>query len=155
MALGPLEYLVVGFEGNQFTGQILTELRAAQEKGIIRVIDLLVIKKNEQGNVSALELSELSEEEARPFGFLAGKLLNIFEPDDVEVTARPMPSNSAAGLLLFEHTWAIPLKQAILNAGAVARVGGLVAPEVVRSIEAEIVAEAAEKNQAALTAAKE
>lgn len=155
MALGPLEYLVVGFEGNQFTGQILTELRAAQEKDIIRVIDLLVIKKNEQGNVSALELSELSEEEARPFGFLAGKLLNIFEPDDVEVTASQMPNNSAAGLLLFEHTWAIPLKQAILNAGAVARVGGLVAPEVVRSIEAEIVAEAAEKNQAALKAAKE
>ena len=155
MALGPLEYLVVGFEGNQFTGHILTELRAAQEKGIIRVIDLLVIKKNELGNMIALELSELSEEEARPFGFLAGKLLNIFEPDDVEVTASQMPNNSAAGLLLFEHTWAIALKQAILNAGAVARAGGLVAPEVVRSIEAEIVAEAAEKNQAALKAAKE
>ncbi len=154
MALGPLEYLVVGFEGNQFTGHILTELRAAQEKGIIRVIDLLVIKKNEQGNVSALELSELSEEEARPFGFLAGKLLNIFEPDDVEVTASQMPNNSAAGLLLFEQTWAIPLKQALLNAGAVARAGGLVAPEVVRSIETEIVAEAAEKNQAALKASK-
>jgi len=155
MALGPLEYLVVGFEGNHFTGHILTELRAAQEKGLIRVIDLLVMKKNEQGNVSALELSELSEEEARPFGFLAGNLLNIFEPDDVEVTASQMPNNSAAGLLLFEHTWAIPLKQAILNAGAVARAGGLVAPEVVRSIEAEIVAEAAEKKQAALKAAKE
>ena len=154
MALGPLEYLVVGFEGNRFTGQILTELRAAQEKGIIRVIDLLVIKKNEQGNVSALELSELSEEEAGPFGFLAGKLLSIFEPDDVGVTASQMPNNSAAGLLLFEHTWAIPLKQTLLNAGAVARAGGLVAPEVVQSIEAEIAAEAAEKNQAAVKAAK-
>ncbi|MFL5666406.1 MAG: DUF6325 family protein [Ktedonobacteraceae bacterium] len=154
MALGPLEYLVVGFEGNQFTGQILTELRAAQEKGLIRVIDLLVIKKNEQGDVTALELSELSEEEARPFGFLAGKLLNIFEPEDVEETASQLPNNSAAGLLLFEHTWAIPLKQAILNAGAVAKAGGLVATEVVRSIEAEIVAEAAEKNQAALKAVK-
>src|SRR5215467_5561554 len=155
MALGPLEYLVVGFEGNHFTGQILSELRAAQEKGIIRVIDLLVMKKNEQGNVTALELSELSEEEARPFGFLAGNLLNIFEPEDVELTASQMPTNSAAGLLLFEHTWAIPLKQAILNAGAVARTGGLVAPEVVRSIEAEIEAEAAEKKQAALETAKQ
>ena len=64
-----------------------------------------------------------------------------------------MPNNSAAGLLLFEHTWAIPLKQAILNAGAVARDGGLVAPEVVQSIEAEIEAEAAEKKQAALKTA--
>jgi len=155
MALGPLEYLVVGFEGNHFTGQILSELRAAQEKGIIRVIDLLVMKKNEQGNVTALELSELSEEEARPFGFLAGNLLTIFEPEDVELTASQMPTNSAAGLLLFEHTWAIPLKQAILHAGAVARTGGLVAPEVVRSIEAEIEAETAEKKQAALETAKQ
>src|SRR5881392_2417167 len=59
MTLGPLEYLVVGFEGNRFTGQILAELRAASEKGIIRVVDLCVIKKDDQGNVTALELSEL------------------------------------------------------------------------------------------------
>jgi len=145
---------MVAFEGNRFSGQILTELRTAQEKGIIRVIDLLVIKKDEQGNVMALELSDLSEEEARPFGFLAGGLLNIFEPDDVEATASQMPNNSAAGLLLIEDTWAIPLKQAILNAGAVARTGGLVAPEVVQIIEAEIEAEAAKKNQAAVKAAE-
>jgi len=63
----------------------------------------------------ALELSDLSEEEARPFGFLAGGLLNIFEPDDVEVTASQMPNNSAAGLLLIEDTWAIPLKASPLE----------------------------------------
>jgi hypothetical protein len=154
MTLGPLEYLMVAFEGNRFTGEIISELRAAQMKGIIRVIDLLVIKKDEQGNVMAMELSDLSEEEARPFGFLAGKLLDIFEPDDVEVAASQMPNNSAAGLLLIEDTWAIPLKEAILNAGAVARTGGLVAPEVVQSIEAEIAAEAAGKNQAAIKAAE-
>jgi hypothetical protein len=154
MTLGPLEYLMVAFEGNRFTGEIISELRAAQMKGIIRVIDLLVIKKDEQGNVMAMELSDLSEEEASPFGFLAGKLLDIFEPDDVEVAASQMPNNSAAGLLLIEDTWAIPLKEAILNAGAVARTGGLVAPEVVQSIEAEIAAEAAGKNQAAIKAAE-
>lgn len=154
MTLGPLEYLMVAFKGNRFTGQIISELQAAQEKGIIRVIDLLVIKKDEQGNVMALELSDLSEEEARPFGFLAGGLHNIFEPDDVEVTASQMPNNSAAGLLLIEDTWAIPLKEALLNAGAVARTGGLVAPEVVQSIEAQIEAEAAAKNQAAAKTAE-
>jgi hypothetical protein len=113
-----------------------------------------VIKKDEQGNVTAQELSDLDEEEARPFGFLAGKLLNIFEPDDVEEIASQMPNNSAAGLLLIEDTWAIPLKEALLNAGAVARTGGMVAPEVVQSIEAEIAAEAAAKNQAAAKAAR-
>jgi Family of unknown function (DUF6325) len=154
MTLGPLEYVMVAFEGNRFSGQIITALHDAQEKGIIRVIDMLMIKKDEQGNVMALELSDLSEEEARPFGFLAGKLMSIFEPDDVEATAEQMPNNSAAGLLLIEDTWAIPLKEAILNAGAVASTGGLVAREVVQSIEAEIEAEAAEKQQAAVKAAE-
>ncbi len=154
MTLGPLEYLLVAFEGNKFSGEVLAALRDAQEKGTIRVIDLIVIKKDEQGNLSAFELSELSEEEARPFGFLAGNLMSIFEPDDVELTAAEMPNNSAAGLLLIEDTWAIPLKEAIIRAGAVARTGGLVAYEVQKAIEAEIAAEAAEKNKSEVKAAE-
>ncbi len=64
MTLGPLEYLVVGFEGNRFTGQILSELRAARDKGIIRIIDLLLIMKDENGDITAMEMSDLSSEEA-------------------------------------------------------------------------------------------
>lgn len=154
MTLGPLEYLLVAFEGNNFSGEVLNALHDAQDKGTIRVIDLIVIKKDEQGNLTALELSELSEEEARPFGFLAGGLMSIFEPDDVELTASQMPNNSAAGLLLIEDTWAIPLKEAILHAGAVARTGGLVAYEVQKAIEAEIEAEAAEKAKSAAKTAE-
>jgi uncharacterized protein DUF6325 len=152
MTLGPLEYLLVAFEGNNFSGEVLNALHDAQDKGTIRVIDLIVLKKDEQGNLTALELSELSEEEARPFGFLAGGLMSIFEPDDVELTASQMPNNSAAGLLLIEDTWAIPLKEAILHAGAVARTGGLVAYEVQQAIEREIEAEAAGKNESAVKA---
>ena len=154
MTLGPLEYLLVAFEGNNFSGEVLNALHDAQDKGTIRVIDMIVIKKDEQGNLTALELSELSEEEARPFGFLAGGLMSIFEPDDVELTASQMPNNSAAGLLLIEDTWAIPLKEAILHAGAVARTGGLVAYEVQKAIEAEIEAEAAEKEKSAAKTAE-
>jgi len=104
MTLGPLEYLVVGFEGNRFTGQILAELRAASEKGIIRVVDLCVLKKDDQGNVTALELSELSGEEAAQLGPLAGNLLGLFAQDDIEQAAANIPNNSAAGLLLIEQT---------------------------------------------------
>jgi hypothetical protein len=154
MTLGPLEYVMVAFEGNRFSGEILTALHDAQDKGTIRVIDMLLIKKDVQGNVTAFELSELSEEEARPFSFLAGGLLSIFEPDDVELTAAEMPNNSAAGLLLIEDTWAIPLKEAILKAGAVARTGGLVAYEVQQAIEAEIEAQTAEKAKPAAKAAE-
>jgi hypothetical protein len=154
MTLGPLEYLMVAFEGNNFSGEVLAALRDAQDKGTIRVIDLIVIKKDEQGSLMAFELSELSAEEARPFGNLAGNLMSIFEPDDVELTAAEMPNNSAAALLLIEDTWAIPLKEAILRAGAVARSGGLVAYEVQKAIEAEVEAESAEKKQSAAKTAE-
>jgi len=138
MTLGPLEYIVVGFEGNRFTGQILAELRAAQDKGIIHVIDLFAIKKDEQGNVSALELSSLSDEEATELGPLAGDLMGILAQEDIDQVAADIPNNSAAGLLLFEHTWAIGLKEAIKNAGGVAVTGGFVAPDVLQELEQDI-----------------
>jgi Family of unknown function (DUF6325) len=142
--MGPLEYLVVGFEGNRFTGQILRELRAAHDKGIIRVIDLLLLTKDASGNLAAMELSDLSGEEAEQLGPIAGDLLQVLEPDDVEAAASTIPNNSSAGLLLFEHTWAVGLKQAILNAGGIPLAGGLVAPAVVQLLEAELAEAAAQ-----------
>ncbi len=144
MALGPLEYLVVGFEGNRFTGQILAELRAAHEKGIITVIDLFVMKKDVQGNVTALELSELSDEETAELAPLAGNLMSLLSPADMQQAAASIPNNSSASMLLFEHTWAIGLKEAIKNAGGIAVVGGLVPPEVLQELEQEL--EAAKQN---------
>ena len=145
MTLGPLEYLVVGFKGNRFTGQILRELRAAHDKGIIRVVDLLVLTKDESGNLAAMELSDLSGEEAEQLGPIAGDLLQVFEPDDVEAAASNIPTNSSAGLLLFEHTWAVGLKEAIMNAGGIPLAGGLVAPVVVQMLEAELAEAAAQE----------
>ena len=154
MTLGPLEYILIGFEGNRFTGQILRELRAAKEKGIIRIIDLLLIMKDENGDITALELSDLGGEDAEAFGPIAGDLLEVFEPDDVETAASDLPNNSSAALLLIEQTWAIPLKEAILNAGGIRVAGGSVRPEVVQMIEAEIAVQAASKNQAEVKAAE-
>ncbi len=145
MTLGPLEYLVVGFEGNRFTGQILRELRAAHDKFIIRVVDLLFLTKDESVNLAAMELSDLSGEEAEQLGPIAGDLLQVLEPDDVEAAASNIPTNSSAGLLLFEHTWAVGLKEAIMNAGGIPLAGGLVAPVVVQMLEAELAGAAAQE----------
>jgi Family of unknown function (DUF6325) len=112
IVLGPLEYLVVGFEQYRFICRILAELRADQEKGIIRVLDLCVIAKDEQGNVTERELSELSP--------LAGNVMGLLAEEDIQQLAADIPNESAAGLLLFEHIWAIGLKEAIKNSGAVA-----------------------------------
>lgn len=156
MTLGPLEFVVVGFEGNRFTGQILPELRAAREKGIIRVVDLFLIKKDEDGNIATMELSDLSGEEAEQFAFLTGDILSLLAPEDIEQAARNIPNNSSAALLLFEHTWAIGLKEAIRNAGGVALAGGLVAPDVLQTLEAELEAakQDAEQKKAEIKAAE-
>jgi len=144
MTLGPLEYVMVAFEGNRFSGQILTALRAAHEKGIITVIDLFVMKKDVQGNVTALELSELSDEETAELGPLAGNLMSLLSPADMQQAAASIPNNSSASMLLFEHTWAIGLKEAIKNAGGITVVGGFVPPEVLQELEQEL--EAAKQN---------
>jgi uncharacterized protein DUF6325 len=141
MVLGPIEYLVVGFEGYRFTGQILAELRAAQEKGIIRVVDLCVIAKDKQGNVTQRELSELSGEEATELSSFAGNVMGLLADEDIQQLAADIPNESAAGLLLFEHTWAIGLKEAIKNAGAVAVTGGFVSPESLEELEKDLEAE--------------
>ncbi len=138
MTLGPLEYLVVGFEGNRFHGQILSELRAAKEKGIIRIVDLVLLTKDDQGNFAAMELSDLSKEESEQFAPLAGDILRLLTVEDIEQVAADIPNNCSAGLLLFEHTWAIGLKEAIKNAGGIPVAGGLVAPEALQELEEEL-----------------
>ena len=138
MTLGPLEFLVVGFEGNRFNGQILSELRAAREKGIIRVVDLVFLMKDEQGTFAAMELSDLSKEEAEQFAPLAGDILRLLTVEDIEQVAADIPNNCSAGLLLFEHTWAIGLKEAIKDAGGIPVAGGLVTPEALQELEEEL-----------------
>jgi hypothetical protein len=141
MVFGPLEYLVVGCEKYRFTGQILAELRAAQEKGIIRVVDLCVIAKDEQGNVTQRELSDLSGEEATELSPLATNVMSLLSDEDIQQVAADIPNNSAAGLVLFEHTWAIGLKEAIKNAGAVAITGGFVSHDALEELEKDLEAE--------------
>jgi uncharacterized protein DUF6325 len=84
------------------------------------VLDLCVIAKDEQGNVTQRELSELSGEEATELSPLAGNVMGLLAEEDIQQLAADIPNESAAGLLLFEHIWAIGLKEAIKNSGAVA-----------------------------------
>jgi hypothetical protein len=95
MVLGPLEYLVVGFENYRFTGQILAELRAAQEQGIIRVLDLCVIAKDELGNVTERELSELSGEEASALRPLARNVMALLAEERANCRSATPASGAA------------------------------------------------------------
>jgi hypothetical protein len=83
-------------------------------------------------------LSDVSPEVSAELGPLASDLMGLVAQEDLEQVAAGIPNNSAAGLLLFEHTWAIGLKEAIKNAGGIAVTGGFVAPDVLQELERDL-----------------
>lgn len=154
MDLGPVQLLVVGFEEGKFEGNILAELKRLREHDIIRMIDLLFVAKDEQGDVAKVEQSDLSAEEAIEFGALAGALLGLgadgeegavagaevgaaavaasgsaLDSEDIWYLADAIPAGTAAAIALIEHRWAIPLREAIEVAGGHSLIDTWVHPE--------------------------
>jgi hypothetical protein len=139
--MGPLEYVVIEFEGNHLTGEIVPELHRLRDLGIVRVVDLLLIQKDAQGRVSARELSDLSEEEAKPYWPIAGEVLDLLSEADVETAAADLPLNSSGAIALLEHTWATHLQETIRNAQGRVLSGGLLPAAEVERLAAELTAE--------------
>jgi hypothetical protein len=140
MAMGPLEYLVVGFEGNRFTGEILPELHALRERGIVRIVDLVFVQKDLSGNFTMREVSDLSAEEARTYGPIAGDLLGLLTEEDVKTLASSVPTNSSCAILLLEDQWAIRLRETIGRANGVILEEGRIPEADVEHLEAELTA---------------
>ena len=147
MDIGSLEYVVIGFEDDQFTGEILPELNAIQEKGLIRVVDLLFVMKDTDGTVTVREVSELGDEELAAYDGIAGDLMGLFTAEDVEQLAEEIPRGTSAVVVLLEHTWAIGLTEAVRRAGGMLLTGGLVTPDALTQVRAELAA-AKEENHA-------
>src|SRR5215210_5776763 len=77
MAIGPVQMLVVGFEGPEFKGEILEELTRLKDADIIRLIDRIVVKKDDEGNIETLHKSDLDDDESMEFGAIAGALIGL------------------------------------------------------------------------------
>lgn len=140
--MGPVQVLVIEFEAPNFTGEILPELRRLQDAGIVNLVDLLVVMKSEDGDLSVAELSGLSEEERVGFGAIAGALIGWgtageegveegaiagalamadggFTEDQVWAIEDAIPPGSAAAVAILEHRWCIPFRDAVVRAGGV------------------------------------
>lgn len=114
--MGPVEYLVVEFPGNQFKGEIIPALKELTDNGTIRIIDLLFIKKDADGNISWFELDALNVGEAAPFDDLDGEIDDLLNEEDIAIAAQMLEPNSSAAMMVFENTWATRLRDAIVNA---------------------------------------
>lgn len=125
---GPIDYIIVGFTGNNFKGEILKELGDAVDKGTIAVLDLAVIVKDDKGNVSEVEINTLGDSIAKLFPGVDDDTGLITE-DDVAEVGDVLDNNCAAGLLIVEHVWAKGLKKAIIDANGVLLAEGRIHPD--------------------------
>jgi uncharacterized membrane protein len=153
MAIGPVQLIVLGFKDPDFHGEIIAELERLRESDTVRVIDALAVYKDDVGEVAVAHLSNLSDDEAREIGSAVGALIGlgiegdegfvagaeagaeaaadgiqVFSDEDAWDVLEDIPNNSAAVLLLIEHHWAVPLRDAIVKAGGFRISDGFISP---------------------------
>ena len=136
--LGPVDYLIVEFPAgaSNFTGEMATELLALVDSGTIRVIDILILTKNENGAVEAMELSDIGE--LGPLQAVEAELGELLAAEDVEHLAAAMEPGSTAGVLIWENLWAAPFASAARRSGGQLIANGRIPIQaIIASIEAD------------------
>jgi hypothetical protein len=133
--MGPVDYLMVRFPGNKFSGKIVPEIVSLEKKGIIRVIDAVLILKDAKGKTSITELNELKGDTSKEFQALAKETEEWLSIGDIDFIAESLTKNSSAAVLLYENVWAIGFKKALLDADAELIDMGRIAPEVIAQVQ--------------------
>jgi len=139
VALGPIEVLVIGFPGNKFTGEILPELRRLTDNETITVVDGLFARKDTDGTVTFVEFNQLdANHDAAPIAEVFAEANGLVSEEDVAELTDDLEPNSSAAILVFEHTWAKPLRDAIVGSGGILardmRIPGAVVEEVLAAV---------------------
>ena len=145
--LGPVDYVIVEFPAgaSNFTGEMTRELLALVDAGTIRVIDILILVKNDDGSIDAMELSDLAD--LGELQRLEAELAEMLAEEDVEHLAAAMDPGSTAGVLIYENLWAAPFASAARRAGGQLIANGRIPTQaILAAIEAD---EALEKSEGA------
>jgi hypothetical protein len=140
LELGPIDYLVIEFPGNRMTGEGFPLLLDLVERGVVRLLDLVFITKDEAGDVGILEMSQLGDELAE----FAGARSGLLGDDDITEAALALEPNCSAALLVYENTWAAPLATALRRGGAQLVASGRIPIQaILAALEADAEADAA------------
>ena len=149
----PLEYALVEFKGNKFSGKIVPELLDLAERGIVRFVDIVFIQKEKDGSTRTVELNDLDPASYKMFVPIGTHVASLFTTDDLEKAASKLRKNSAAALFLWENLWLTNLGQAMLDAGGRVVERAQISPEVVKQFKQELAAEKRKKPAAKKKAA--
>jgi len=154
MAIGPVQLIVLGFDHPQFHGDVIAELERLRESGTVRVIDALAVHKDADGGIEVAHLSNLTREDAIELGTMIGALVGLgiqgeegieagalvgaqvaaqdgvhaFSDQEAWDVLAEIPNDSAAALVLLEHHWAVPLRDAVARAGGYRISDGFISP---------------------------
>jgi len=137
--LGPIDYVAISFEGNNFDGSILSELSKAVEGGAIRVVDMLFVIKNADGSIDAAEVEDQSEDlksVAKASGHNGD--MPLLTEDDINKVGAMLDNNTSAGVLVIEHLWAKGLKKALIDANGTLLAEGRIHPDKVTAAAEEL-----------------
>jgi hypothetical protein len=115
--IGPVDYLIVAFPGNNFRGEIAPALAELVETGTIRIIDIAFVGKTAEGEVAAFELTELDPEVQKGLERAGIEVSGLFNEDDLAAAGEELEPNSSAALLVWENVWARKVAQAMRDAG--------------------------------------
>ena len=115
--LGPVDYLVVEFPGSNFNGEIMPKLVDLVERGVVRVLDLVVIKKDEDSTFEAFEFADIEDGVLGELRELEREFADLLSEDDIAAVVDAMEPGSTAGLLIYENLWAAPLASAVRRSG--------------------------------------
>jgi uncharacterized membrane protein len=169
MAIGPVQLIVLGFPAPNFHGEIIDELERLRQSDTVRVIDALAVHKGTEGELEAVHLSNLTDDQAVELGSVIGALIGLgfdgeegaeagavagaqaaadgisaFSDDDAWDVLEDIPNGSAAALVLLEHHWAVGLRDAVVRAGGFRVSDGFISPLDLIGVGLVTAAEAAE-----------
>jgi hypothetical protein len=141
--LGPVEYIVVAFDGNEFQGEILPALYELFDSGQIRIIDLAVIGKDGDDNVTVIEATELYSDVADVLEKLTGEFTGLLSEEDLLMAADELPANTTAAAMLFEHVWATRFSSAVRDANGWLVTSARIPAEVIETARQTLIEAAA------------
>jgi hypothetical protein len=151
--LGPVDWIVVEFPGSRFNGQIAPALLDLVERDLIRVLDLLVLKKDDDGTLEAFELSDLDEGEIGELRTYESELAMLLSEEDVTSLAAAIEPGSSAAVLVWENSWAAPFASAVRRSGGQLVASGRIPIQaLLAAVEADEKEEAADKGAEQLAA---
>ncbi|MEU9566505.1 DUF6325 family protein [Streptomyces sp. NPDC048161] len=134
---GPIDYLVVEFPGNRMTGEGLPLLVDLVDRGIIRILDLVFVRKDEDGTVAGVELSELTGDGHDELAVFEGVSSGLLGRDDIDEVSAVLEPGSAAGIVIYENAWAGPFAAALRRSGGRLVAGGRIpVQELLASLDA-------------------